>query len=56
MSNMSYCRFENTLPDLQDCRDALGDGLDGLSVSERLAARELVQMCKQIATEFGEDV
>ncbi len=23
MSNMSYCRFENTLGDLQDCRDAL---------------------------------
>jgi len=23
MSNMSYCRFHNTLSDLQDCRDAM---------------------------------
>lgn len=25
MSNMSYCRFHNTLMDLQDCRDALDE-------------------------------
>jgi len=25
MANMSYCRFENTLIDLQDCLDALND-------------------------------
>lgn len=25
MSNMSYCRFNNTLIDLQDCKDALDD-------------------------------
>lgn len=23
MSNMSYCRYRNTLQDLRDCRDAL---------------------------------
>ena len=25
MSNMSYCRWENTLSDLRDCNDALND-------------------------------
>jgi len=25
MSNMSYCRFENTASDLQDCLDAVED-------------------------------
>jgi hypothetical protein len=25
MSNMSYCRFENTLHDLRDCQDHFGD-------------------------------
>lgn len=28
MSNMSYCRFQNTLRDLQDCLDYLDDELD----------------------------
>ena len=28
MSNMSYCRFENTLGDLRDCRDALDNMQD----------------------------
>lgn len=36
MSNMAYCRFENTLPDLQDCADALDNyGTADLSESER---------------------
>ena len=26
MSNMSYCRFRNTLYDLQDCKRALNEG------------------------------
>ena len=26
MSNMSYCRFRNTLADLQDCKRALNEG------------------------------
>ena len=26
MSNMSYCRFNNTVNDLEDCRDALDSG------------------------------
>ena len=26
MPNMSYCRFENTTRDMQDCLDAIEDG------------------------------
>lgn len=34
MSNMSYCRFQNTLGDLQDCYEALGDMEDPSSYPE----------------------
>lgn len=29
MSNMSYCRFQNTVDDLEDCLEALRE-LDGI--------------------------
>lgn len=47
MSNMSYCRFQNTLIDLRDCRDALDDN-DPLSEHEYRAAVRLVELCKDI--------
>lgn len=34
MSNMSYCRFQNTANDLQDCIDALAEG--GQQMIDRL--------------------
>ncbi len=40
MSNMSYCRFQNTLRDLKDCLDALCDidgNLSELSKEEALS-------------------
>lgn len=58
MSNMSYCRFENTLSDLSDCADALDDiggDLSNLSDTERKAAERLIDMCKQIADSYGEE-
>lgn len=55
MSNMSYCRFENTLADLKDCDEALNDrGLDDLSESEKKAAIKLIAMCKHIADSVEE--
>ena len=56
MSNMSYCRFQNTLPDLRDCADALDDiagALAELSKEEARAADELIQLCMQIAEAHG---
>ena len=58
MSNMSYCRFRNTLKALQDCDDALSnenmelqtdDNEDGLSGEEHRAKEELIELCKDIA-------
>lgn len=46
MSNMSYCRFENTLNDVRDCHGALQDLFYGdeepLSQRELNAAKSLV--------------
>ena len=52
MSNMSYCRFQNTASDLEDCKDALeemiGDRTGKLSQEELHAAKRLVQTCLDI--------
>lgn len=54
MANMSYCRFENTLADLQDCLDAMVDGEDeNLSASEQKAKERLIKLCVDIAYDFG---
>ena len=46
MSNMSYCRFQNTLNDLRDCAYEIdawdSDESDNLSDSEKGALRSLV--------------
>lgn len=53
MSNMGYCRFRNTLEDLRDCQDHLGDELDD---KEEIRAREsLIYVCRQIANDCQED-
>lgn len=57
MSNMSYCRFQNTLADLEDCEKALCELIDSakeLSKEELWAARALVDVCIAIAHEFPE--
>jgi hypothetical protein len=51
MANMSYCRFENTLRDLNDCYHNMTDKLDG---SELDARRNLIELCILIAQEYGE--
>ena len=48
MGNMSYCRFENTVPDLQDCMENI-ENTSRLSKSERQARRDLILMCIEIA-------
>jgi uncharacterized protein YjiS (DUF1127 family) len=58
MSNMSYCRFRNTLGDLNDCLDALediGGDLSELGDEEAAAAKRLIEMCRQIADDYGSD-
>ena len=56
MSNMSYCRFQNTLRDLKDCLDALCDidgNLSELSKEEARAADSLILVCEEIAGNFA---
>lgn len=56
MSNMSYCRFQNTLSDLQDCYEALGEIMDvdnsGLSEDEEKALKRLIKLCTKIANDW----
>ena len=52
MSNMSYCRYQNTSQDLQDCIDNLDspeyedEKLENLSRSERSAAEDMREQCE----------
>jgi hypothetical protein len=46
MSNMSYCRFENTLSDLEDCE---GNFDSTESIDEAQAAIDLYRLCVTIA-------
>lgn len=56
MGNMSYCRFENTYGELQDCYGALGKkSLDELSKTEKKYAKKLIKMCRDIADDFLDD-
>ena len=53
MSNMSYCRFENTLNDLRDCYRNFDS--EELSDSETIARQKLVELCQEII-EVAEDL
>ena len=47
MSNMSYCRFQNTLKDLRDCYENPNVNSD----DEKKAKDELIELCRQIGEE-----
>jgi|HubBroStandDraft_2_1064218.scaffolds.fasta_scaffold00063_41 hypothetical protein len=53
MSNMSYCRFQNTLADLRDCQENLDD--DDLSFEERRARWHLIRRCVEIANDYSDE-
>lgn len=46
MANMSYCRFENTYGDLEDCVEALRNGKD-ISKSEKQYADRMRELCDE---------
>ena len=52
MANMSYCRFQNTLQALQDCKDHLRD--PDLSKKEKDARETILFLCGEIACDTGE--
>lgn len=45
MSNMNYCKFQNTLIDLRDCNDSL---LEDVNADENKARLQLVRLCQEI--------
>lgn len=49
MPNMSYCRWQNTASDLQDCLNHLGANLDGAEKNTRdrilRIAQEMIEAC-----------
>ena len=54
MANMSYCRFHNTVLDLEDCKEALENG-DISSLKEKNSAKGLIELCREIADNFDDD-
>jgi len=51
MSNMSYCRFQNTLHDLEDCYENME--LHKQSNKEEKEAKEkLIELCKKIVQDY----
>lgn len=52
MTNMSYCRFRNTLEDLLDCEENLHNEL---GKEEHHARKKLVEACQRIVDEAGKD-
>ena len=46
---MSYCRFENTARDLQDCLNAINRGeINELNDYEQEGLRDILEMCNEI--------
>ena len=59
MSNMSYCRFQNTLRDMYDCFEF--DGCDteedeALSEEEASARLRMLVLCRKAAEEHEEEL
>jgi len=53
MSNMSYCRFENTYRDLLDCESAIEEAIEegpdhDISKSEKEYRDKLIELCENI--------
>lgn len=58
---MSYCEFENTFHDLEQCYESLTNAgsvkeLEEIkNVRDRPYIKKLIDLCKDIVEEFGEE-
>lgn len=52
MPNLSYCRFQNTLPDILDCANHIND--DDLSPEELRARNMIIFVCRQLVANAEE--
>ena len=53
MANMSYCRFQNTVMDMQDCFNVIGEALDNeepmdLSADEQRAFERMFNLMEDM--------
>ena len=56
MANMSYCRFRNTVGDMEDCVEALEEGeadRKDFGEEEMDALKEMIRLSRRIVEEFG---
>jgi hypothetical protein len=51
---MSYCRFENTLNDLQDCYESMDN--PNLSPQETYKRKQLLELCAEIVEDYGIEI
>lgn len=49
--NMHYCRFQNTLDDLEECYENWKE--EGLSDMEQKARTRLLRLCERIVADYG---
>ena len=56
MGNMSYCRFENTSRDLEDCFDHMDESMDDKSSYEKEGREKLIEFCCDIALDYGHEI
>ncbi len=54
MSNMSHCRFYNTLSDLRDCYEHMDEEL--MAVAEHESRLRLIRLCVKIASDYGDEL
>lgn len=54
MSNMSYCRFENTMSDLQDCLENIHRKAEN-EYDER-ARQAMIELFREIGEDYEGDV
>lgn len=63
MANMKYCRFENTVRDMEDCIEALEEVSwdlasmmdDASSDFESRAMKKFISLCSQVAEMFADE-
>jgi hypothetical protein len=54
MANMSYCRFENTYADLQDCYAHMDEHT--LSPTEQRYRNLVIRLALGIAEDYGDEI
>lgn len=52
MGNMAYCRFENTVKDMQDCIDHLDEQIN--STVEERARDKFVKLCHTVVEDYDQ--